>query len=138
MAEIISTGSVISEVLAQREGAILEEWLNNIHSARNSRASISEGELRQQCSRFLRSFRNGFEGSGSLKLSDSHWNELRDLLTEICTSRALQGFASTEVAGFIFCFKEPLFQRLREVAQEPETLATQIWDATELLDAFGL
>ncbi len=137
MAEITSTCSVISDILDEHNKAFLEEWLANIHSSR-IRSSIPEVELRQQCSKFLHSFRIGCEDNSTGKPSDPHWNELRELLAEISKSRSVQGFSPTEIAQFVFSFKGPLFQRLRNVVHDPAILASQIWDATELLDAIGL
>ncbi len=137
-AERISTCSVISDILDEHKNALLEQWLASIHSSRRIRSSIPEVELRQQCSKFLDSFRIGFEGDSTAKFSDPRWNEFRELLAEISKSHSLQGFTATEITGFVLSLKEPLFQRLRKIVQAPEVLASQIWDATELLDASGL
>src|SRR6202034_553513 len=48
-------------------------------------------------------------------------------------------YASAETATFIFSFKRPLFQALREEAgSNAQVLADEIWAATELLDSLGL
>ncbi len=138
MAEITSTSSAISDILVENNVEFLDEWFNNIQSSARRSSSISDLELRQQCSKFLPLFRAGFEGNSTGKPSDPHWNELRELLAEISKSRAVQGFTATEIAAFVCSFKQPLFHRLREIIQEPELLAAQIWDVTELLDAFAL
>jgi len=64
---------------------------------------------------------------------------LRDILTDLSRSRAMQGFTPTETATFILSLKQPLFDRLREaLASEPEHLAWEILTTGELIDQLGL
>jgi rsbT co-antagonist protein RsbR len=86
----------------------------------------------------LRAFRTGVHSGKIGHHTDEKWDDLRTLLAEVTNSRASQGFSVSEIAAFIFSFKKPLFERLRKVDQEPQVLATQIWDTTELLDGLGL
>jgi rsbT co-antagonist protein RsbR len=138
VAQITGIGSPISEALARDQQSFLNEWIKNIHTATQGAGSISESELRQQCQKFLSVFRTGLDDVGASNPSDPRWKELRDLLGDISKSRAIQGFSPTETATFVFSFKEPLFERLREDVRDGQILADQIWGATELLDAFGL
>lgn len=138
MAQITGIGSPISEVLARDEQSFVDEWIKTIHASSRSSASIAESELRQQCQRFLSSFRTGLDDVGASNPNDPRWKGLRDLLADLSKSRAIQGFSPTETATFVFSFKEPLFRRLRADVRDAQILADQIWGATELLDAFGL
>lgn len=138
MSQTVSLGSSISEVLSRDERSLLDEWIQNIHRAGQNSGSISDSELEQQCQKFLSSFRNALDDVGASNSSDPRWKELRELLGEISKSRAMQGFTPSETATFVFSFKEPLFRRLREDVSDAEVLTAQIWQATELLDAFGL
>ncbi len=138
MSAITGVGSPVSEILARDEQTFLAEWMKNIHASSRSAGSISESELRAQCLKFFSLFRTGFEGAGASDPEDAGWRELRELLSEISQSRALQGFTPSETATFVFSFKEPLFRRLREEVSDARLLSDQIWGATELLDAFGL
>ena len=138
MSQTVSLGSPISEVLSRDERSLLDEWIQNIHRAGQNSGSISDSELEQQCQKFLSSFRNALDDVGASNSSDPRWKELRELLGEISKSRAMQGFTPSETATFVFSFKEPLFRRLREDVSDAEVLTAQIWQATELLDAFGL
>ncbi|HEX3738379.1 MAG TPA: STAS domain-containing protein [Terriglobales bacterium] len=138
MAQITGVGSPVSEILSRDEQAFLNEWIKNIHASTRSSGSIAESELRQQCQKFLSSFRAGLDDIGASNPDDPRWKELRELLAEISRTRAIQGFTPSETATFVFSFKEPLFRRLREDVRDAQVLADQIWGATELLDAFGL
>jgi len=64
---------------------------------------------------------------------------LREFLANVSRSRSLQGFSPSETANFIFSFKKPLFNHLRqEFKQDGNALADAIWTITELLDGLGL
>ncbi len=138
MAQALSTGSVIAEVLAADEDAFLKEWVNEIRLSKHNTAMTPESELQQQCAQFLALFRKGVQSGVVGKVSDPQWGDLRDLLADVSKSRALQGFTATEIAAFVFSFKKPLYHRLRQAEKDPQVLASQIWEATELLDSFGL
>jgi rsbT co-antagonist protein RsbR len=118
--------------------AFVKEWIQDIHGASGSTGSISESELQAQCSKFFDSFRTGFDGTGTTDVEDPRWAEVRELLSEVSRTRAMQGYTPTETALFVFSFKRPLFRRLREEIQDPMILVDQIWSSTELLDGLGL
>jgi len=138
MVQITGVGSPVSEILSRDEQSFIDEWMRNIHNSSRGSGSIAEAELRQQCLKFFSSFRAGLDRAGAGNPHDRGWNDLRELLSEISKTRAVQGFSPTETATFVFSFKEPLFRRLREEVRDSTLLADQIWGASELLDAFGL
>jgi len=61
---------------------------------------------------------------------------VRDLLTEISRDRARLGFTPSESATFVFSLKHPLFAQLR--VEPGDSLATETWSVSLLLDALGL
>src|SRR4029077_5412874 len=64
---------------------------------------------------------------------------VRDLLSELSRSRALQGFSPSETATLVFSLKQPLFHALnRDKALSPVQVAELTWAVTALLDQFGL
>jgi rsbT co-antagonist protein RsbR len=64
---------------------------------------------------------------------------LREILAGISKSRAHQGFTASETAMFVLSLKQPLFEHLRrELGQDAEALAQEVWTATLLLDKLGL
>ena len=67
------------------------------------------------------------------------WVEIGAFLDGLSKKRVIQGFTSEQTATFIFSFKKPLFARLKtELSRDPESLADEIWLATEMLDKMGL
>jgi rsbT co-antagonist protein RsbR len=67
------------------------------------------------------------------------WGPVREMLSDVSRSRALQGFSPSETATFVFSFKRPLFSRLQqEYKGQADALGAEMWAATELLDEMGL
>ena len=126
-------------VLAQDKGQLLEAWMREQIAAAGGRSAISEVELRQQSGEFLDRFREALDNDGSLNVTGKEWSAVRELLTSLSRSRAIQGFSPTETAMFIFSLKQPLFSRLRsEMKTDPEAAIEQIWATTSVLDRLGL
>lgn len=127
------------EILKKYETDLLADWLKEQTAlATRQQVSLKEGELKSQCSEFVRLLRKGLQGNNS-DISTPEWTEMRELLTSVSRSRALQGFTPTQTATFVFSFKKPLFMRLRkECGNNADALADETWTATILLDELGL
>jgi rsbT co-antagonist protein RsbR len=132
--------SRIAEFLGRHEKELVRAWIDRqLASVATRRDLISEGDLREQSSQFLRHLRDAAIAGGSDDLAGSQWDALRELLGEISQSRARLGFTPTETAMFVFSLKEPLFTLLRqELGSDPSALAEEAWNATALLDRLGL
>ena len=77
--------------------------------------------------------------SGVEDVDTPAWEPVRELLRNLSTERARQGFTPTETATFVFSLKEPLFSRLRqELGMDATGLAEETWAANLLLDRLGL
>jgi rsbT co-antagonist protein RsbR len=67
------------------------------------------------------------------------WERVREIISELSTSRAKGGYSPSETASFVFSLKQPLFSVLRdEYGNDPEVLGDAIWESTVLLDKLGL
>ena len=125
-------------MVKRNEASLLADWIKEQLSAETRRADlIKDGELREQSKEFVGLFR---EAVGTVTdINAPAWQPVRDLLAAISRSRTQQGFSPSEVAMFVFSFKQPLFNQLRkEFADDPQTLADELWTATILLDGLGL
>jgi rsbT co-antagonist protein RsbR len=130
--------SDLASVLSRREDTILAEWVKEMSGSVRRGDLLKEGELQTQCSQFLRLMRAALESAGT-NFQAPAWNPVREMLANISRSRALQGFTPSETASFVFSAKRPVFTQIREETRgDSETLAAQMWAATELLDAMGL
>ena len=128
----------LPDVLGKHETAILEEWLKEMSVATRRGDLIRDSELRGQCSRVLQLLRQGAE-SENVNIESAPWQPLREQLAAISRSRAEQGFSPTETATFVLSVKKPLFERLRERADnDANALASELWATTELIDSLAL
>src|SRR4051812_7806692 len=104
----------IPELLRQHQQALLADWITRqLASGGTRRDLINEAELQRQSRDFLTSFTKAAE-YGFDDIHGAHWTPVRDVLTGISRSRALQGFSATETATFVFSLKQPLFTQLRQ------------------------
>jgi rsbT co-antagonist protein RsbR len=129
----------IPEIVAKYETELLSDWIDlQVRTVSHRRDLIRDEALREQSQRFLEQFRIGM-GKGGVDPDDATWDAARDVLAEISHERARLGFSPSETATFVFSLKQPLFARLRrEVGNDAQALADEIWKATKLLDQLGL
>jgi rsbT co-antagonist protein RsbR len=130
---------LLAEILRRDHQSILAEWLRlQLDSISMRRELISEAELSQQSREFLSAFTTAIGTDERIDANGPIWAPVRELLARISEGRARQGFSPKETAMFVLSLKEPVFNRLRAAARDPETLATEIWTATLAVDALGL
>jgi rsbT co-antagonist protein RsbR len=128
----------LNDVLVGHEVAILEDWIKEMSGQTRRADLMRDSELRAQCSRFLALLRQGV-ASGNTDVESAAWQAAREQLTEISRTRAQQGFTPTETATFVLSVKKPLFSLLRDhVGDDANTLATELWVTSELIDSLGL
>lgn len=127
-------------VLTQNESEVLENWVaEQIRPENRGRAQIRENELRSQCAEFLRLLRHAASQGNLTNVQAPEWTPVREMLSALSRSRAQQGFTPSETAMFVFSLKQPLFNQLRQAAQNStDDLFDAVWQATLLLDRLGL
>ena len=134
-----ATDGLIPRILKTHEADLLDEWLREQLSAFRPGSKISESELRNQSGEFLSLLQQATQAGNITDVQSPTYGRVRDMLGDVSRSRGLQGFSPSETATFVFSLKRPLFARIRkELATDPESLATVTWNITELLDKLGL
>ncbi|HEV3051596.1 MAG TPA: STAS domain-containing protein, partial [Longimicrobium sp.] len=116
----------------------LDEWIGEQAASSGRRDLLSEVELRQQSGEFLELFRRAAENGRLDDPAGAEWEGVRDLLSRLSRSRAVQGFSPSETAMFVFSLKRPLFDRLRARLPDADSLARETWTVSTLLDRLGL
>jgi rsbT co-antagonist protein RsbR len=130
--------SHLADVVARREGEILEEWLRLQRSSAMRRSDlIDDQSLREQSRQILAGFRKGLEQGGS-DVSAAPWSELRDTLLRISRDRARAGFTARDTALFVLSLKQALQPALKAASASAEVLASETWNATTLVDALSV
>ena len=129
--------SRLAEIINKHESDILKEWLDN-QRAEGTLSKSLEADVQQQSREFLSLLKNSLR-DGRTDITSAEWTDLRDLLTNLSRNRSQQGFTPSQTATFVFSLKQPLFERLRkELGEDAEDLAREVWMATLLLDKLGL
>ena len=127
----------LTAVLDQRSDELLTAWVGE-QLATFRRGQISESDLRAQCAELLQEIRHALSAGGLANIDAQPWSGARELLGRISASRAQQGFTPTETATFVLSLKRPLFDALRRSSNDADTLASDVWAATEVLDQLAL
>jgi len=129
----------ISQLIQDNEAAIGAEWMAQLEALTVRTNVVSKDQLLRHCQQFLTVFA-GATRSGELQnVEHRSWDEVRDLLDDISTTRAKSGSTPSETATFIFSLKQPLFAQLRSAfADDAEGLADASWIVSTLLDKLGL
>lgn len=131
-------GVAISNILARDEQIILNDWIKEMSTSTRRGDLMKDGELRTRCAEFLKLVRQAAQSAGS-NFNAPVWDPVREMLSDVSRTRAIQGFTPAETATFVFSVKRPLFTRIQEEYKgQADAMAAEIWAATELLDSMGL
>jgi rsbT co-antagonist protein RsbR len=131
---------IVQEALGSDPQALLDAWIREQTSAATLRPHlITEAELRRQAGEFLTLLRDAVASGSGGDVQAAAWAPVREFVTSLSRSRAVQGFSPAETATFVLSLKQPLFGRFRGMlAERPEQLLDAVWSATTLLDRLGL
>ena len=134
-----SVTTALDRVLAN-EQEVLAEWVQLQLAATSLRSDLmKETELREQSREFLALFRAALASEKTYSQTSPEWAGVRDFLSGVSRSRALQGFSPSETATFVLSLKQPVFTRLRkQLESSASALADALWDATVILDKLAL
>jgi rsbT co-antagonist protein RsbR len=129
----------ISELLQNQQAEIGAAWLVQLDALNARGGAATREQLRGHTQQFLAAFTAATRGGELENIDHRSWDEVRDLLGEISSSRARAGSNSSDTATFIFSLKQPLFASIRAgFADEPAALADASWAVSTLLDKLGL
>ena len=124
--------------MKESQAQLLNTWRNGLEASGATR-NVKEQDVQQQTNEFLQLLVSGLQGSNGTQIAAAGWDDIRLFLEKLSQSRALLGHDSQQTASFIFSLKSPLFALLQTHYQDqPAQLAEQLWEISELLDAFGL
>jgi rsbT co-antagonist protein RsbR len=137
---VTTTTLGFGEVLRKNRESLLGDWTRDLTGALSRQKDlIRDSELRGQCSDFLDQLIRATQSGEVSNIQGPHWAGIRELLSKISASRALQGFTPSETATFVFSFKKPFFARLKEeFGNDAEQLFRETWASSLLLDELGL
>jgi rsbT co-antagonist protein RsbR len=129
--------SLLAQTLADQESAILSEWLEGLRASGLDQGRINTAELQTQTRSLLEAIRRAL--TQGTTVSGEEFAPVRELLSDISRSRAIQGFSPRETATFVFSLKQSLFSALsRRSDLSADQRAQATWQASVLLDELGL
>ncbi|MGJ7914263.1 STAS domain-containing protein [Massilia sp. LXY-6] len=129
----------ISQIVQEHEADIGADWMAQLEALTVRSNAVSKEQLRKHCQQFLTAFSTATRGGELQNIEHRSWDEVRDLLAEISSSRARGGSTPGETATFVFSLKQPLFTRLNAgFAGDQAVLANASWVVSTLLDKLGL
>ena len=129
----------ISQLIQEHEADIGAEWAAQLEALTVRSNVVSKEHLRRHCQQFLAAFAQATRAGELQNMEHRSWDEVRDLLSEISSSRAKGGSTPSETATFVFSLKQPLFACLNKgLANDPAALASASWTIGTLLDKMGL
>ena len=129
----------ISQLIQEHEAEIGSQWIAQLEALTVRGSASSKQQLRDHCQQFLAAFATATRGGELENIDHRSWDEVRDLLAEISSSRAKTGSTPSETATFVFSLKQPLFAQMSAgFAGEAEALAAASWSVSTLLDKLGL
>jgi hypothetical protein len=92
---------------------------------------MKESELRAQSGQFLSLLRAAAQSRNFTDTSRPEWSAVRDLLTDLSKSRAINGFTPSETASFVFSLRSPLLELIqREGGLNTKEVTVDLGDAT--------
>jgi rsbT co-antagonist protein RsbR len=129
----------ISQLIQDNEATIGAEWMAQLEALTVRTNVVSKEQLRRHCQQFLTAFATATRSGELQNIEHRSWDEVRDLLDDISTTRAKSGSTPSETATFIFSLKQPLFAQLSKAfSGEADGLAGASWTVSTLLDKLGL
>jgi rsbT co-antagonist protein RsbR len=130
--------SSLGSVIANHKNDILSRWTREMSTAIRRSDLIKDSEVQSQCERFLELLSQASASAG-VNFQSTAYDSMRDMLNDLSRTRASQGFSPSQTATFVFSVKRPLFAAIREqFGKDVDSIATETWNATELLDSMGL
>ena len=129
----------ISQLIQEHQAEIGAEWIAQLEALIVRGTASSKEQLRSHCQQFLAAFAIAARSGELDNIDHRSWDEVRDLLAEISSTRAKSGSTPSETATFVFSLKQVLFSRLRAGFDgDAEAIASTSWTISTLLDKLGL
>ncbi|SAL30660.1 RsbT co-antagonist protein RsbRA [Caballeronia sordidicola] len=128
----------LSEVLVKDEAKILTTWIAEQLSGGARQDLLSEADVKEASRAFLSIFANAVKNDYDEEMTGAEWNDVRSHLAKLSRERVVQGFSPEETATFVFSLKKPLFEGLRQSGADADSLNSEFWKLTQVLDKLGL
>lgn len=128
----------VPEILRKYESEILANWIKEMTASARRSDLIREDDLREQCKQFIGELTKSLQNGNASSIDGAEWSGTKEVLKEISSNRAQQGFTPTQTATFVFSLKRPLFSRMQAEIGDASRLMEETWTVDDLVDRLGL
>jgi len=129
----------LAAVLDKRGDEILNRWLGLQGAGARMTSGAQQQETARQSRDFIAALKTAAQKTSGSDIGGNEWTGVRDVLSDLSTSRAKNGYSPSETASFIFSLKEPLLSGVKEEAgTDFEATWGTVQLANEILDKLGL
>ncbi|MES2310080.1 MAG: STAS domain-containing protein [Verrucomicrobiota bacterium] len=129
----------LAELIVKNKKSLLDTWASEQVNVFSKQGALHSTEVKTQCSDFLDALSEGLKKSDTPFFQNAAFDPLKEVITSISKSRALQGFSPSEIALFIFSFKKPFFTLIQnEFKATSQTVASEILIVSQLIDDVGI
>jgi rsbT co-antagonist protein RsbR len=138
-ATTIGSASTLPRILRVHESIILADWMREQRAFGGRIGTLSDADLESDSRHFLSLLRQAVEGGNVTDTAAPAYGRVREMLSNLSRTRAVQGYSPSETATFVMSLKRPLFSQLRrDAGSDAEALASETWTTTTLLDRLAL
>jgi rsbT co-antagonist protein RsbR len=127
--------SPISSCLDSNYQEILTDWVQRQLSVEDRSKAVSDASIRNSSGEFLKLFQEAAKAGNFSNLNSAEWAPVKQLLSELSSSRAVQGSTPTETAGFVLSLKQPLFEKITKLGDRS---GDSLWVLSNVLDGLSL
>jgi len=131
--------SKLAEMINKYQDEIRADWLKQMAGSVSRADLMTKEELDMQSRELMDAIAMGARSGEMTTLDGPAWGQAKEVLSSISSSRARQGFSTSETATFVLSLKQPIFNAIRrENASDPTALFSDVWQSTLLVDKLAL
>jgi rsbT co-antagonist protein RsbR len=131
--------SKLAEMINKYQDEIRADWLKQMAGSVSRADLMTKEELDMQSRELMDAIAMGARSGEMTNLDGPAWGQAKEVLSSISSSRARQGFSTSETATFVLSLKQPIFNAIRrENASDPTALFSDVWQSTLLVDKLAL
>ncbi|MDB5276445.1 MAG: anti-anti-sigma factor [Ferruginibacter sp.] len=131
--------SPIGQLLQKKSKTVLESWINiQLQDDGLKEELLSNQEIRKQSEEFLQSVISILKKEDSQNTESPEFEKAAEILTEITTSRAMQGYTPRETGVFVFSLKEAFLSVLEKEFKDGLVPYADSQKINKLIDALAI
>jgi rsbT co-antagonist protein RsbR len=131
--------SKLAEMINKYQDEIRADWLKQMAGSVSRADLMTKEELDMQSRELMDAIAMGARSGEMTNLDGPAWGQAKEVLSSISSSRARQGFSTSETATFVLSLKQPIFNAIRrENVSDPTALFSDVWQSTLLVDKLAL